>query len=135
MIEPGGGFGFRAKPPDIRGRGQVRPQNHFDGHDPPQADLPGAVNHAHPAAADFLQQLVIPKPFAHWLRHRRPLHEIRRANLRGGAFSVEAAKALGEHGGRVQFPQFPSDRGMLLGHHPPIRLPPFLGMSQQFFQH
>ena len=39
--------------------GQLPGQDHLQRHDPVQLHLPGLVNHAHPAAGDLLDQLVV----------------------------------------------------------------------------
>ena len=59
MIEVGGGLGFGAEALHVGRRSQLARQDHLQGDDAIQADLPGLVDHAHAAAGDLLQQLVI----------------------------------------------------------------------------
>ncbi len=53
-----GGLGLQVEAVnEVRGR-EPPVQEHFEGYDPIQAQLTGLVDHAHAAAAEFLQQFV-----------------------------------------------------------------------------
>ncbi len=67
MVEVGGGLGFGMKTLHIGRRSQLARQDHLQGHDAVQADLPSFVHHAHAATGDFLQQFVIAE-----IAHRGP---------------------------------------------------------------
>ena len=54
----GGGPGLHLEAADVLGRGQVRGEDHFHGHDAVQGLLPRLVDHSHPATADLRQQFV-----------------------------------------------------------------------------
>ena len=59
VIESGGRFGFRVKSLYQGGRGQLAGENHFERDRPIKANLPRAVDHAHPTAVDFLDQFIV----------------------------------------------------------------------------
>ena len=58
VIELGGGLSLGLEPLHVSGRGQLSGQDHLEGNQPLQLDLPRLVHHAHAAACDLLQQLV-----------------------------------------------------------------------------
>ena len=125
VIEPGGGLGLGAKPGQIGGGRQIPPQEHFHRHDPAQALLPSAIDHAHAAATEFLEQFIV----AEGCRERgRPRNEpIGRQRVWGrirqrrcgeflGRQRLEDRRLLGDRIGhrhrREQFPQLPGELGM-----------------------
>jgi hypothetical protein len=59
VVQPGRRFRLQPKTLHLGGRGQLRRQDHLEGDDAVQADLPRPVNHAHPAARDLFLQLVV----------------------------------------------------------------------------
>ena len=59
MIQPGHRLGFSAKALHRLARRQLSGQDHLHGDDAVQAALTRPVDHAHPAAADLFQQLVV----------------------------------------------------------------------------
>src|SRR5688500_20342063 len=59
MAEFGGGGGFGLEAADAVFIGELANEDEFDGDDAVEADLAGTVDHAHAAAGDFLQELVI----------------------------------------------------------------------------
>ena len=62
-----GQLGLAAEPLPLRFRGEAAGQDHLQGHQPPQAAVPGLVDHAHPAASDLAEDGVL----AHVLGRRR----------------------------------------------------------------
>ena len=50
VIEVSGGLGLGLETPHVGFRGQLAGQDHLEGHQPLQLDLPGLVHHAHAAA-------------------------------------------------------------------------------------
>jgi hypothetical protein len=52
-------FGLGAKALHVRRGSELSGEDHLQGHRPVQANLPGAIDHAHAAAGDLLQQFVI----------------------------------------------------------------------------
>ena len=61
MVELRGSFGLDSEPPHIFCAGQIPGQDHLYRHHPIQTHLPRLVDDSHPAAADFLQELVVSK--------------------------------------------------------------------------
>ena len=61
MLQTTRGRSLGAEPADLIGGGQGPKKNHFYRHQSVQTNLPRLVNHAHTAASDFLQKLVIAK--------------------------------------------------------------------------
>ena len=59
MLQTGRSRGFGAKSLDGFLARKLPGQDHFDGHDPVQADLPGLIDHAHAAAGNFFQEFVV----------------------------------------------------------------------------
>jgi hypothetical protein len=59
VIEVGCLFRLGAKPLPVRRRSEVASQDHLQGHDAVEADLPSLVDNAHAAAGDLFEQLVI----------------------------------------------------------------------------
>jgi hypothetical protein len=67
MVERGSRLGLAYEAlPALRRRDRVRPE-HFDGDGSPESGVAGAIQHAHPAAAEFLEYLVVgDRPSSHW---------------------------------------------------------------------
>ena len=61
MIEIGRRFSLGTEPLHVCGAGQLAGQNHLHGDGAIQTDLAGAIDYAHSAAGDFLQQFVVAK--------------------------------------------------------------------------
>ena len=61
MAQVSSRLGFSAKPQDLLLAGELAGEDHLQRHRPVQADLAGAVNDAHAATGNFLQQFVIAK--------------------------------------------------------------------------
>ena len=61
MIEAGGGLSFATETSEGFARIRMVTQDAFDGDDATRVALPGAIDHAHPAAADLLENFVIPE--------------------------------------------------------------------------
>ena len=59
VLEPGGGLGLGAEPGAVGVGRQVRLADHLQRDDPVEALLPGLVDDAHAAAAEFLEQLEV----------------------------------------------------------------------------
>ena len=59
MVEVGGRLGLGMEPLDGALGSQLTGQNHLQGHQAMEAHLPRLIDHAHAAAGDLLQQLVI----------------------------------------------------------------------------
>ena len=59
VLELGDGLGFTAEPLERRLSRELAEQHHLDRHAAIQADLPGAVHHAHAAVGDLVQQFVV----------------------------------------------------------------------------
>jgi len=55
VLEPGHGQGLGPKSVQLLLLGVRASQDHLEGHQPVQADLPGLVHDPHAAAGDFLQ--------------------------------------------------------------------------------
>ncbi len=66
MIQPRGRFGFGIEAFDVVRRGELAGQDHLQGHDPVQLDLPRLVDHPHPAAGEFLDQLIVAERAVLW---------------------------------------------------------------------
>lgn len=66
VVEAGRRLGFAAKAFDESFVGKLAAEQQFDGDDPIEADLTGAVNAAHAAAGDFSEQLVIAQTAQHF---------------------------------------------------------------------
>ena len=72
MGQPCRGLRLEAEPLDVLG-GRLGPaEQPLERHDPPARDLPGPRDHAHPAPAELLEQLVVAEPAAG--RGRRGRH-------------------------------------------------------------
>ncbi len=61
MIEIGRGLGFGMEPFDVGRRSQLARENHLHRDDAIERHLPGLEHHAHAAAGDLFQQLVVAK--------------------------------------------------------------------------
>src|SRR5262249_54856498 len=73
MIELGDGLGLVAKPLELVVAGPEARVDHLEGHGAVKAELPGFVDHAHPAAAhDFLKLVITEKPQGDAGRDRKP---------------------------------------------------------------
>jgi hypothetical protein len=59
VIEVGRGLGLRPEALHVAATGILARQDQLDGHDPAQAHLPSAVDHAHAATGDLGKQFVI----------------------------------------------------------------------------
>ena len=59
MLEARGGDGLGAKALEHRRSGKLAKQQHLDGDDAVEADLAGAVDDAHAAAGDLVEQFVV----------------------------------------------------------------------------
>ena len=59
MVEVGHRLGLGPKTGDVARGCQGTLENHLEGDDPVQRDLPGLVDDAHPSPRDLLDQLVI----------------------------------------------------------------------------
>ena len=59
MVEVGGRLGLGVEALHVGVGGQLAGQDHLEGDDAIEADLPGLVDDAHAAAGDLLQQLVV----------------------------------------------------------------------------
>lgn len=59
VLQVGGRFRLSAEAPHLLFGGQIPGADHLHGDDAIQSDLPGLVHHAHPAAPDLLQHLII----------------------------------------------------------------------------
>ncbi len=59
MVELRSGLGLGVETLDVLLGGQLTREDHLEGHDAIEADLPGLVDHAHPAAPDLLQEFVV----------------------------------------------------------------------------
>ena len=70
VLQSGDRLRLDAEPLPLRGAGISAAQDHFQGDDAVEADLPGLVNDAHAAAVQLLQDLVAGHGQAH--RWRRP---------------------------------------------------------------
>src|SRR6185503_14689336 len=62
VLETGGSGGLGAKTLDEILACERPSQKHFHGDNAAQAHLPRAIDHAHPAAGDLFEQLVVAKP-------------------------------------------------------------------------
>ncbi len=72
MLEPGDGLALPAEPRAL-GRPRVGSrQDHLQGDNPGQPDLPCLVNNTHPAAAEDAQDLITRHGHIASRRHRRP---------------------------------------------------------------
>jgi len=60
--DSGDHLGLVAKAPDKIRAGERAVQDHFHRDDAVQTELPGAINHPHAAARDFLQQFIVAEP-------------------------------------------------------------------------
>ena len=58
MVQLGGGFRLRLETPHVGLRCELAGQDHFQGDQPLELDLPGLVDNAHASACNLLQQLV-----------------------------------------------------------------------------
>ena len=99
MVEPGRGFGLATKSGEIGPAGEVAAQEHFEGDRAAEALLRGAVDDAHTAAADLLDQLVIAEGGR---KRRRAGREPRTARPDGGFTEhhlIDASLATLEHCG------------------------------------
>jgi hypothetical protein len=59
MIEVGRRLGLSVEALDFRFAGELAGQDHLEGDDSIEADLPGAIDDAHAAAGDLLEQLIV----------------------------------------------------------------------------
>ena len=59
VLQVGRGFGLAQKACDLVRTGQGAGADHFEGHVPIQVRLPGLPDHAHAAAGDFFEKLVV----------------------------------------------------------------------------
>lgn len=59
VVEVGGGLGLGAEALDLGVAGEAAGENHLEGDGAVEADLPCPPHHAHAAARDFLEQLVV----------------------------------------------------------------------------
>ena len=78
MLEPRRRLGLGAKPPlRLRAREISRGQ-HLHRDDPPEPPLPRAINHAHAAARDLVEQFVVAeqKVFAAWRKDARRIERL-----------------------------------------------------------
>ena len=59
MVEAGSGFGLQTEPGNVQWSSEFPFEDHLEGDDAVEADLPRSIHNPHAAAGDFLQQLVI----------------------------------------------------------------------------
>jgi hypothetical protein len=115
VLEAGGGPGFLLEAAHVGFVGELPAQDHLQGDDAVEADLPRLEHHPHAAAGDLLQQLVVAE-VAGGVQHRHGLGEdlflghrrdlVRRlrgergpgAVLEGGAGVEEGGQLLGQVG-------------------------------------
>lgn len=59
MFQHGRGFRFTVEPLHLRGRSELAGPDHFQGHGPIQADLPGTIHDSHATVSDFFEKLIV----------------------------------------------------------------------------
>ena len=60
-LQPSGGLGLRAKTGQVGLGSKCAAQDHLDRHGPFRVSLPGFINHAHAAPAQFFKKFIIAK--------------------------------------------------------------------------
>jgi hypothetical protein len=64
VIQGRRGFGLLAEPAHFCGISELPGANHLERHHPLRGRLPGTVHHAHPAAGNLAEHLVVGEPLA-----------------------------------------------------------------------
>jgi hypothetical protein len=86
VLQFGHGFRFTAETEHLLWARELTGENHFQSHNPVQAELSGAINHPHAAARHFLQQFVLAKAPARRPRFARWLESALERTVRAQAF-------------------------------------------------
>ena len=73
VLQPRRRLGLGAEPLDVLVVREPARQDHLERHDPAQVHLPGAIDHAHTAAGDFGDQLIVAEPLGRRLEGARRL--------------------------------------------------------------